>query len=135
MHIVCFGFVAHVFYSLLLATFPTIDLISFKFLGSCGLLVCNHYLWFQFFANQHQPFRIVMGIFFICVWLVPFTFFVSLSANESVLPGPTSSINPSIGDRGLGSSSSKGKLSVLSFFKFLSARKEEYMPPHYNKSS
>lgn len=28
----------------------------------------------------------ILAIFFICVWIVPFAFFVSLSANENTLP-------------------------------------------------
>ena len=28
----------------------------------------------------------VLGFFFLCVWLVPFSIFISLSANDMVLP-------------------------------------------------
>ena len=33
-----------------------------------------------------------MGFFLCTTWLVPFGFFISLAANESVLPGGTSGI-------------------------------------------
>lgn len=67
-----------------------------------GLVMLNHYLWFQHFSNyQTQSYRgmssyydrpdvpsftQIASFFGICVWLVPFSLFVSLSANDNVLP-------------------------------------------------
>lgn len=63
------------------------------------LVLANHYLWFRHFSNLQPPtprsrfekvdfpsFTEVASYFGICVWLVPFALFVSLSANDSVLP-------------------------------------------------
>ena len=68
------------------------------------LVILNHYLWFQHFSTPpatphtryhgtnrydypHVPsFTEVASYFGICVWLVPFALFVSLSASENVLP-------------------------------------------------
>jgi hypothetical protein len=41
---------------------------------------------FSYFATVWHPFSEVLAFFTICLWLVPFSFFVSLSANENVLP-------------------------------------------------
>merc|ERR1711936_1522430 len=60
--------------------------MSPAFIGACVMLIVNHYLAFQFFADKYYIFSEVLGYFTLCLWLVPFAFFVSLSANENVLP-------------------------------------------------
>lgn len=100
------------------------------------LVLANHILWFRHFstptipadhpysssrrgppgspydytssANPHFPsFTEISAFFGICVWLVPFSLFVSLSAGENVLP---SSANPGGAtiNMGLGSGSGLG---------------------------
>ena len=56
------------------------------FLSASALVIINHYLAFNFFGEHYYPFSEVMAYFTMCLWLVPFAFFVSLSANENVLP-------------------------------------------------
>lgn len=65
-----------------------------------GLVLLNHYLYFRYFSSppRHAPsysrydpqdvptFTEIAACFAICVWLVPFALFVSLSAGEMVLP-------------------------------------------------
>lgn len=78
-----------------------------------GLVVVNHYMAFQYFAQEYYPFSEVtsphiccfssflslfnpvtfvcdwcqvLAYFTICLWVIPFAFFVSLSAGENVLP-------------------------------------------------
>ncbi|KAL8656647.1 MAG: hypothetical protein Q9210_000079 [Variospora velana] len=68
------------------------------------LVILNHYLWFRHFSTppafsssrSQDPSRYdypdvpsfseVASYFGICVWLVPFAMFVSLSAGENILP-------------------------------------------------
>jgi len=57
-----------------------------KFIPSLAQVLVNHYLAFSHFGENYYPFSEVMAYFTICLWLVPFSFFVSLSANENVLP-------------------------------------------------
>lgn len=80
-----------------------------------GLVVLNHYVWFRHFSSyQMQSYRTmdsyydrpdvpsftqIASFFGICVWLVPFSLFVSLSANDNVLPTMGSS-EPRIGADG-----------------------------------
>ena len=65
------------------------------------MVLLNHYLWFKHFSAlqtqaynnmsyYEQPdiptFTEIASYFGLCVWLVPFSLFVSLSANDNVLP-------------------------------------------------
>ena len=55
-----------------------------------GLLLCGTLYRIQVNLSKCQ----VMAYFTICLWLVPFSFFVSLSANENVLPTTASERRP-----------------------------------------
>jgi hypothetical protein len=69
------------------------------------LVLVNHYMWFQHFqapphhtreqssyyyadplAAAYPTFTEISSYFGLCVWLVPFSLFVALSAGENVLP-------------------------------------------------
>jgi hypothetical protein len=50
------------------------------------LVLCDHFSWFFYFADNHRRFAEVATFFGLCVWLVPFMFFVSLTANDQTLP-------------------------------------------------
>ena len=67
------------------------------------LVLVNHYVWFKHFSNfqeraylnrasyYDQPdniptFTEIASYFGLCVWMVPFALFVSLSASDNVLP-------------------------------------------------
>ncbi|XP_015230917.1 protein TEX261 [Cyprinodon tularosa] len=80
------GLFTNLVYFGLLRTFPYILLSSPNFILSCVLVVANHYMAFQYFAQEYYPFSEVLSYFTICLWVIPFAFFVSLSAGENVLP-------------------------------------------------
>lgn len=107
------GIVAHLTHLFILNSFPVVVLNSPQFLLAIVMLVVNHYLAFSYFGNVYHPFSEVcfqwhyrflslcqtishvsllcsfsqvIGYFTLCLWLVPFALFVSLSANENVLP-------------------------------------------------
>lgn len=80
------GLFTNLVYFGLLQTFPYILLSSPNFILSCVLVVLNHYMAFQYFAEEYYPFSEVLAYFTICLWVIPFSFFVSLSAGENVLP-------------------------------------------------
>ncbi|KAI0775956.1 DUF396-domain-containing protein, partial [Trametes elegans] len=87
-------------------SWPLISLSSLSFLGSCVLVVCDHFLWFFYFARitqeaRHRAHRSYRGpplphpvpnfgdiatFFGVCVWLAPLFLFLSLSANDNALP-------------------------------------------------
>lgn len=89
------------------ATWPMISLSSPSFLASCILAICDHFLWFFYFARithearQRPPphrgmksklqlnapaFGDMATFFGVCVWLAPLFLFLSLSANDNALP-------------------------------------------------
>jgi len=80
------GIISQVLHLTLLPSFPYFALTSPQFILAAVMVVVNHYLAFQFFAENYHPFSEVMAYFTLCLWLVPFAFFVSLSANENILP-------------------------------------------------
>ncbi|TRY57756.1 hypothetical protein DNTS_012029 [Danionella cerebrum] len=65
------GLFTNLVYFGLLQTFPYIMLTSPNFILSC---------------EEFYPFSEVLAYFTVCLWVIPFSFFVSLSAGENVLP-------------------------------------------------
>lgn len=111
LHLIAMSFVSHGVYLGNLRHFPVVKLQDPIFLLSCGLVILNHWAWFRFFSKPDaftkprrggantgnvwssgynyydQPsFTEIASYFGLCVWLVPFALFVSLSAGENVLP-------------------------------------------------
>lgn len=126
------GIASHLLYLSNLRHFPIVKLTDVFFLGSCVAVVANHWLWFTHFS-QLQPtgpyggaqrmmrdrystnlyaaqpsFTEIASYFGLCVWLVPFALFVSLSAGENVLPSMGSEYatgeRPGVGGIGAGAS-------------------------------
>ncbi|GAO15235.1 uncharacterized protein UV8b_04212 [Ustilaginoidea virens] len=93
---------AHVVYLGNMRRFPFVKLSDPLFLLSCVLVLADHYVWFRHFSHSQaqayqQPpyygsaasvpsFSMIASYFGLCVWLVPFALFVSLSAGDNVLP-------------------------------------------------
>lgn len=81
-----FSVFCHLVYSMNLKTFPFISLTSIPFIGSCVLVFADHFLWFKYFTTHYRPFMDIAAFFGLCVWLIPFAYFISLSANDNTLP-------------------------------------------------
>lgn len=86
---------SHAIYYMNLNTFPVIELTSGRFISACVLVFMNHFCWFRAFGHMQRDrrqlgFGQVASFFGICVWLVPFALFVSLSAGDNMLPSITS---------------------------------------------
>lgn len=99
-----FSISAHVLYLQALKRFPFIQITDGLFLGSCVMVVLNHWLWFRYFSDPelppagilvdrpdysgktHPPFAQVASFFGMCIWLIPFALFIGLSAGDNVLP-------------------------------------------------
>ncbi|CAF2372941.1 unnamed protein product [Rotaria sp. Silwood2] len=80
------GFLSNIIYFFILANFPVIGFLSPTFLFSMVLLIIHHYCAFSFFNNNYYPFPEILAYFTIFVWMIPFCFVLSLSANDYVLP-------------------------------------------------
>eukprot|EP00038_Savillea_parva_P013649 m.211939 g.211939 ORF g.211939 m.211939 type:complete len:205 (-) comp25783_c0_seq1:112-726(-) len=76
---------AHLAYRQTMASFPELD-AGPSFYGSCVLLLLHNIAAFQTFAETWFPYDEFLAYFVICVWLVPFGLFISLSVNDNVLP-------------------------------------------------
>lgn len=57
------------------------------------LVFADHFLWFKYFTTHYKPFMDIAAFFGLCVWLVPFAYFISLSANDNALPTSGKSLN------------------------------------------
>ncbi|RMD41924.1 hypothetical protein DV735_g3202, partial [Chaetothyriales sp. CBS 134920] len=108
LHLVALGIASHIVYLGNLRHFPIVKLTDPLFISSCGLVILNHWLWFRHFSepptssrasfkdfkdlystplyNKQPTFTEIASYFGLCVWLVPFALFVSLSAGENILP-------------------------------------------------
>ena len=108
--LIVLGLVSHATYFTLLKRFPTIVITDIKFIASCVLAVTSHLLWFRHFTSSdlYYPFAEILAFFLLCVWVVPFGFFVSLSANDTALPhvGSSENLRRTPSDSGLTSSGS-----------------------------
>ena len=80
------GMAAHGCYLWMLESFPVIRPASPAFLSAAALLVFNHYAWISHFLAHYHALTHVLCFLLFAVWLVPFGFFISLSANEATLP-------------------------------------------------
>uniref|UniRef100_A0A146L3D8 Protein TEX261 n=2 Tax=Lygus hesperus TaxID=30085 RepID=A0A146L3D8_LYGHE len=118
--IIC-GIISQFAHLSILQNFPYVDVLSPHFIIAVILFFVNHYFAFAYFASTYYPLSEAMGYFTICLWLVPFALFVSLSANENVLPTVTESRNENVDDSVLGSYLSKRgkKYGLLSLFHYV----------------
>ncbi|XP_015598854.1 protein TEX261 [Cephus cinctus] len=130
--VIC-GVAAQVAHLFILQTFPYVYITSPAFIVAIIMLVINHYLAFTYFASVYYNFSEVMAYFTLCLWLVPFALFVSLSANENVLP-TVSETTPLIDNSDVVSnyfSRRQKKYGLLSFFNYA---KESILPQRNKKS-
>lgn len=99
-YLILLGLGSHAIYYMNLKTFPVIQLSSGRFISACVLVFVNHYFWFRAFGEMQRErrqvsFGQVASFFGICVWLVPFALFVSLSAGDNMLPSISTPTTPS----------------------------------------
>ncbi|EGX96165.1 Transmembrane adaptor Erv26 [Cordyceps militaris CM01] len=95
------GVVSHIVYLGNMRRFPFVKLSDPLFILSCVLVLVDHYVWFRHFSDTQTSsyqrasyyddvevpsFTMIASYFGLCVWLVPFALFVSLSAGDNVLP-------------------------------------------------
>ncbi|KAH7363886.1 transmembrane adaptor Erv26 [Rhexocercosporidium sp. MPI-PUGE-AT-0058] len=118
---------SHVVYLGNMRRFPIVKLSDPLFLFSCVLVLLNHYVWFNHFsfsslaskpATRYDPsnlptFTEIASYFGLCVWLVPFSLFVSLSASDNVLPTMGSEAPGMPGASGDGKNRRQGMFKVV----------------------
>ncbi|XP_045467682.1 protein TEX261 [Harmonia axyridis] len=125
--IVC-GILAQISHFVILKNFPYVSFLQPSFIVAVLFIVINHLLAFQHFADMYYTFSEVLAYFTLCLWLVPFSLFVSLSANDNVLPMTNDRTD---GDVVTNYFSKKGKrYGLLSFFNYA---KESLLPMRTKK--
>lgn len=126
------GLGAQALHAAILKNFPYVKFLSPCFLGAVILLLANHYLAFIYFQQQFHPFTEVMAYFTLCLWLVPFALFVSLSANDNVLP-TSNEMTHLLSDNDVVTNyfSSRKKIGLLSLFNYA---KESLLPERNKKA-
>lgn len=99
------GVLGQLCHFVILSNFPFVAFSSIQFIFGVILVIVNHYLAFSYFSSTYHPFSEVhytseaqgiktliikmfqvISYFTLYLWLVPFSLFVSLSANDNVLP-------------------------------------------------
>lgn len=133
--VLALGFVSQLLHLSLLSHFPFFYLTSPPFIAAVGVFFAQHYFAFSHFNTHYYTPSEILAYFSLCVWLVPFGFFISLSANENILPtraekAPLLNTND---DFVTGYFSKQGgkRYGLLSFFNYL---KEEFFPQRAKKS-
>uniref|UniRef100_A0A182WF57 Protein TEX261 n=1 Tax=Anopheles minimus TaxID=112268 RepID=A0A182WF57_9DIPT len=127
------GLGAQVLHGLILTDFPYVRFLSPAFISAVLLLVANHYFAFVYFQLQYHTFSEVLAYFTLCLWLVPFALFVSLSANDNVLPTSNERTHLLGGNDDVVTNyfSSRKKMGLLSLFSYA---KESLLPERNKKA-
>ncbi|KAJ8703975.1 hypothetical protein PYW07_013269 [Mythimna separata] len=134
LHLNALGLVQQVLHGLLLRDFPVVRVTSIPFITAILTLVLHHYMAFKFFGTVYYNFSEVLAYFTLCLWVVPFALFVSLSANDYVLPTTGEKQPLLLGDSNVLTdylSRKSKRYSLLSFFSFA---KESILPQRSKKA-
>lgn len=124
---------ANLAYYFVLSTFPFIQLTSPSFIFSAIMIMADHYLAFSYFSSVWHPFSEVLAFFTVCLWLVPFALFVSLSANENVLPTSIPSEVPKDSDGDVVTNYFRRKGKRYGLLSFLKSAQDTILPQRVKK--
>lgn len=130
--IIVFGIFSQIIHLIILRNFPDVKLLSLEFIGGVILLFVNHWLAYQHFERNFHNISEILAYFCLCLWLVPFALFVSLSANDQVLPTSFQGHQQPNEDVVTNYFSTKKRKGLLSFFNSL---KESSILPQRNKKA
>lgn len=132
LHMNVLGLFMQAIHGGLLRHFPVVKVQSLSFVSAILLLCVNHYFAFSFFRGNRYNFTEVLAYFTLCLWVVPFAFIVSLSANDNVLP-TTGERQHLLGDSNVVDyiSNKTRKYNLLSVFTFA---KESILPQRHKKA-
>ncbi|KAM3957638.1 protein TEX261 [Aphomia sociella] len=134
LHLNMMGLVQQALHGFLMRQFPMVRVTSVTFIAAVVVLIAHHYFAFKFFGTVYFNFSEVLSYFTLCLWVVPFALFVSLSANDYVLPTTGPERQPLLGDNNVVTdylSRKSKRYSLLSFFSFA---KESILPQRTKKA-
>eukprot|EP00667_Euglena_gracilis_P021493 EG_transcript_23559 len=90
LYAVATGAACHACYYALLPRFPFVSLTSVSLVASVVAFIVSHLVWYFYFINPYTPaytYGHLLGFFFLCIWLVPFGFFITATVDNMALPG------------------------------------------------
>lgn len=108
------GFIALICYGSMLIGFPFMEFFSVQTLSSIIMFIATNALWLKYFLSNHYDALSIIGYFVVIVWAVPCGVFISMSVNDSVLPGIAGKSSSS--DNGLGNTASSKKTNIFRAF-------------------
>ena len=90
LYCVLTGALCHAAYFTLLPRFPFVTLTSPSLMASVVAFMASHVVWYHYFIDSYSPayeYGHLLGFFFLCVWMVPFGFFITVTVDNMALPG------------------------------------------------
>ncbi|XP_047039457.1 protein TEX261 [Helicoverpa zea] len=134
LHLNALGLLQQLLHGLLLRDFPVVRISSVTFITSVLTLILHHYLAFKFFGAVYYSFSEVLAYFTLCLWVVPFAMFVSLSANDYVLPTTGEKQPLLLGDNNVLTDYLSRKSKRYSLLSFFSYAKDSILPQRSKKA-
>ncbi|KAL0808593.1 hypothetical protein ABMA28_013034 [Loxostege sticticalis] len=134
LHLNGLGLLQQLLHAALLREFPVVRVTSLAFVASVSTLVLHHYFAFKFFGTVFYKFSEVLAYFTLCLWVVPFALFVSLSANDYVLPTTDERQPLLLGDNNVVTDYLSQKSKRYSLLSFFSYAKESILPQRSKKA-
>ena len=125
------GVLLHMCYYACIKHFPYVVLTDPLFLLGSILLILQHYLAYNYFLEYYCPFSEILAYFTFCVWLTPFTFFISASTTDPSLPITGHQTMDSLHDMDLNqnvsTSKRKPRSNFLGVFQYLLEQKDNLL--------
>ncbi|XP_041988832.1 protein TEX261 [Aricia agestis] len=126
------GLVQQVLHGTLMKDFPVVRVQSIPFIVAVITLILHHYMALNYFGTVLYSFSEVLAYFTICLWIVPFALFVSLSANDYVLP-TTGERQPLLNDDNVVTDYLYRKSKRYSLLSFFTLAKDSILPQRSKK--
>ncbi|XP_068625825.1 protein TEX261 [Battus philenor] len=127
------GLVQQFLHGLLLKDFPVVRPTGYAFILAILNLISHHYVAFRYFGLAFYPFSEVLAYFTLCLWTVPFALFISLSANDYVLP-VTGEKQHLLGDNNVVTDYLSPKSKPYSLLSFFTLAKDSILPQRSKKA-
>ncbi|KAI6660686.1 hypothetical protein LOD99_10328 [Oopsacas minuta] len=131
------GVLLHMCYYACIKHFPYVVFTDPLFILGTVLLVLQHYLAYNYFLEYFCPFSEILAYFTFCLWLTPFTFFISATTTDTSLPLTGHQTMDSLQDIDLTNNNSmskrKPRSNFLGIFYYLLEQKNELLYGGRNK--
>ena len=131
------GVLLHLCYYTCIKHFPYVVFTDPLFLLGSALLLLQHYLAYEYFLEHICPFSEILAFFTFCLWLTPFTFFISATTTDPSLPLTGHQTMDSMQEIDLGpnisTSKRKPRSNFLGIFQYLLEQKDSLLYGGRNK--